>query len=153
MNYEVQVRHSERRHIAAVRFRARVEEIGARMGEALSAVEAYLTAAGVPLEGPAVAVYEPEGEGQFDVAAGFPVQEPIEGDGHVVPVELPEGDVAVTTHTGPYDRLSQAYEAIQAWMREHGHEPAISMWEEYYSPPDTPPSETRTDVFWPLKPR
>jgi effector-binding domain-containing protein len=88
----------------------------------------------------------------FDVAAGFYVESPIDGDGHVVPVELPAGDVARTTHIGPYADLPKAYEAVAARAKQDGRELATEMWEEYYSPPETPPAETRTDVYWPLRP-
>lgn len=44
---------------------------------------------------------------------------------------------------------------IRAWMRENGHEAAAggATWDEYWSEPSTPPSETRTVVIWPLAAR
>jgi effector-binding domain-containing protein len=78
----------------------------------------------------------------------------VEGDCHVVAVELPAGEVACTTHIGPYEGLPQAYEAIEAWMKQHGREAAGStIWEEYLTGPETPPEQTRTDIYGPLKPR
>ena len=62
--------------------------------------------------------------------------------------------MATTTHVGPYEALPQAYEAIQAWMQREGREPANHvMWEEYVTGPETPSAQTRTIVYWPLKPR
>jgi len=55
---------------------------------------------------------------------------------------------------GPYAAPPQAYEAIQAWMRREGREPANHvMWEEYVTGPETPPAQTSSIVYWPLKPR
>ncbi|HLG10574.1 MAG TPA: GyrI-like domain-containing protein [Dehalococcoidia bacterium] len=71
-----------------------------------------------------------------------------------VRADLPAGEVAKTTHVGPYAAPPQAYEAIQAWMRREGREPANHvMWEEYVTGPETPPAQTSSIVYWPLKPR
>jgi effector-binding domain-containing protein len=101
-----------------------------------------------------ISYYEPAGESEFDVSAGFPVDSPIDGDGQVTGLEIPAGEVAFTTHMGAYAELSQAYEAVMAWMNANGRESSEEcvMWEEYWSPPETPPEETRTDIYWPLKP-
>jgi effector-binding domain-containing protein len=154
VSYEIEVKHVDPRPFAAVRFRATVAEMPQHIGEAFGAVMAYLQRIGAPPDGPAVARYDIVAEGDFEVAAGFYVPSPIEGDGHVVPVELPAGDVARTTHIGPYEGLPQAYEAIEAWMKQNDRESAGStMWEEYLTGPETPPEQTRTEIYWPLKPR
>jgi AraC family transcriptional regulator len=64
------------------------------------------------------------------------------------------GEVACTTHIGPYEGLPQAYEAIEAWMKQRRREAAgLTIWEEYLTGPETQPEQTRTDIYWPLKPR
>jgi effector-binding domain-containing protein len=139
-----------RRDIAVVKFRAAVPEIGQRLGAAFGEVHSYLVRAGVRIAGPAVAFYKP-GPHQFDVAAGFIVPSAVSGDGKVEPSALPACEAAVTTHIGGYDALPAAYAAIQSWMQATGREPAETMWEEYWSGPSTPPDQTRTDIFWPVK--
>jgi effector-binding domain-containing protein len=151
--YEIEARTLEKHNVAAVRFRSKVADMGQHMGAAFGSVMEYLTRNNIPPEGPAVSHYVPVAEGEFDVAAGFLVAGPIDGDGHVVPVELPAGEVAVTTHVGPYDDLPKAYEAIQAWISAEGREPDVAMWEEYVTGPETPPQQTRTIIYWLLKPR
>jgi effector-binding domain-containing protein len=154
MNYDIEVRQVETRPIAAVRFRAKVAELPQHMGAAFGAVMEYLGKTGTTPNGPALSLYDIVGEGEFEVAAGFYVPSPIEGDGHVVPVELPAGEAAFTTHMGSYEGLHEAYAAIQAWIQENGRESAgNTMWEEYFSGPEAPPEETRTDIYCPLKPR
>jgi effector-binding domain-containing protein len=153
VSYEVEVRRLAKHDIAAVKFRASIVELPQHMGAAFGDAMGYLTQNGIRPEGPAVALYSQLGEGVFDVTAGFLVAAPIEGDGHVVPAELPEGEVATTLHVGSYESLTEAYGAIQAWMKREGREPAETMWEEYLSGPEVPPEETRTIVYWPLKPR
>jgi effector-binding domain-containing protein len=154
MSYQVEVRQVEPHHVAAVEFRANAVDMPKNIGAAFQTVVDYLSKAGIQPTGPAVARYSlPDDNGVFHVAAGFYVDAPFEGDGNVIPVELPAGDAACTTHIGPYQSLPQAYEAIFAWAKQNGRDTDTIMWEEYHSPPETPPSETRTEVYWPLKPR
>lgn len=151
MTYEIRAEPGERRYMAAVEFTCGAEDMPVRLQQAFADVERYAGSTGVVLAGPAVARYTPPQDGVFGVAAGFYVPEPVPGDGHVVCIELPQGDVARTTHTGQYEALPQAYNAIFEWMDANGREPDSIMWEEYHSSPDTPISEARTEIFWPMK--
>jgi len=154
MSYTIDVKKTPGFHLAAVKFRASVPEMAQQMAQAFGSVMQYLGRAGLQTQGGAVAVYEQEAGDVFDVSAGFVVPGPIEGDGLIVDVEVPAAEVAYTTHIGPYEALPQAYAAIQTWMQQNGREAADTpMWEEYHSGPEVPPTETRTDVYWPLKPR
>ena len=154
MDYKVELKDLERQDIAVVRFRARPEEVGEKVGEAFQAVVDYLAETGGHIKGPAIAVYDQAGDDAFEVAAGFPVLAPVQGDGHVVPSELPAVHAAVTEHIGGYDELPRAYEAIGAWMRANRYTALdTKMWEEYWSEPSSPPEETRTVVIWPVKPQ
>jgi effector-binding domain-containing protein len=152
MAYEIEVKTLTKHDVAAVKFRAAVSELPQHMGPAFGAVLEYLARNGIQPEGPAVASYVPLPDNVFDVAAGFLVAAPIEGDGHVVKVELPAAEVVTTEHVGPYEGLPQAYQAIQGWLQREGREPGELMWEEYLTGPETPPAETRTIVYWLLKP-
>jgi effector-binding domain-containing protein len=154
MDYHIEAKTLPKHDLAAVKFRAAVAEMPQQMGAAFGAVMPYLTRNGIQPEGPAAALYTMTSrEEVFDVAAGFLVAAPIEGDGHVVAVELPAGEVATTTHVGPYESLPRAYAEIQGWLAQHDRRPADTMWEEYVTGPETPPAETRTIIYWPMKPR
>ena len=79
---------------------------------------------------------------------------PVEGDGNVVPYELPACEAATTTHIGSYGALGDAYAAIEAWMKDNRREPLGNiMWDEYWSGPEVPEDQARTEVFQPLKAR
>lgn len=137
------------RHLAVVQFHAKLEEFPQMMGPAFAKVAEYLVRAEVPIAGPAVAHYVMHGE-DFDVSAGFEVASPVPGDGMVVPFELPATEVAMLTHMGGYDTLADAYEALHMGAVERGRVLQEStMWEEYWSPPETPPEETKTIICWP----
>ena len=62
--------------------------------------------------------------------------------------QTPGGRNMTATHIGPYDTVSETYELMTAAMKRQGLSGAKDMWESYLSPPDTPPSEIRTDLIW-----
>jgi effector-binding domain-containing protein len=155
MTYDVSMSTEKGRHLAVTRFDARpaVDDMGQKSAAAFGTVAGYLARIGVPVAGPAVSVYEMEGD-LFHVAAGFVVEGPFEPGEGVEPLQMPEREVMTTTHVGPYDELGKAYDALKQAARAQGREVEETglMWEEYWSGPEAPPEETRTVVFWPVKP-
>lgn len=152
MPYRISIEKTKRQPTAQIAFRARDQELPAKFPEVFGEVASYLGRHGIPFEGPAFASYVMNGD-EFQVEAGFLVKEKVPGEGRVVPGELPECEAARTTHVGPHESMTEAYDAIQAWATENGHELQEPMWEFYFSGPSTPPSEVRTEIYWPLKPK
>ncbi len=152
MSYRVAIEDAAPRPAAGIRFRvSSAEEIAGKIGEAFGAVMKQLADEDVETQGPAFALYDILGDGEFDVLAGFVVPSPVEGGGGVEAAELPGGTEAWTMHVGPYMSLPDAYEAIRVHVESHGGVLSQDlMWEEYLSPPETPPEETLTVVHWPL---
>ena len=67
-------------------------------------------------------------------------------------MELPAGEVVTTTHIGPYERWTAAYEAIVSWADHEGMAlDEVVAWEEYWSGPEVPESLHRTVICWPLQ--
>ena len=151
MRYSVKLTRQPHRHLAVVKFRATVSDMSTQIGAAFGDVTQYLIKNHIPCAGPAVAHYTMIVDG-FDVAAGFAVPRRIDGDGHVVPFELPRCEAASTTHVGPYAKLPEAYAAIQKWIVARDRKPAASgMWEQYLDPPTVDPAKMRTEIIWPLQ--
>jgi AraC family transcriptional regulator len=96
-----------------------------------------------------VAEFEPP---QIEFEAGVVVDGlTAYGEGRVQPVQLPGGELAVACHVGPYELLSQTYEAMQRWIAEQGRTASGPMWEVYLDDPDTTPmDQLRTEVVIPL---
>jgi AraC family transcriptional regulator len=108
---------------------------------------------GIALAGLPFTRYVEMGPGMVTMEPGMRVTSPgASGQGEVVADTLPGGPAAATTHIGPYDRLSEAYAAIEQWMEAEGLVPAGAPWESYETDPaDYPdPKDWKTEVFWPL---
>jgi effector-binding domain-containing protein len=146
----IQVVHEVGRRLAVTSFSWSHEDVTERMCAAFSAVAGYLARHGVRITGPAVGCYEKAGDG-FTVSAGFVVDDVVEGDETVHPLTLPPGDTITTMHVGPYERLGEAYDALQDFAAQH-HLVLDQhlMWEEYHSEPDVDPELVMTRVTWPV---
>lgn len=139
---------------AVVRATVPVAELPAWFGAAYHTVAQFLGMRSDYPAGPPFARYHMAGPGRFDVEAGFPTRTAVEGDGEVHGVTLPAGPAARTVHVGPYDRMVPAYEALRAWIADHGGIPAGDPWETYLSDPVSQPDpETwRTRIVQPYRP-
>lgn len=153
MDYEVTIEHEAGRFLAVRSFEAAPEEMGGKQSQAFGRVAAHLGAIGVPVAGTAISCYA-MGDRTFHVWSGFVVGGPVPAGDGVESLQLPEVDVASTTHVGPYEQLGRAYEALRAGAAAQGRQvdESAMMWEEYLTGPDTPPDEITTVVHWPLEP-
>lgn len=153
MPYDVLIVHEPGRDLAVTPFETTPEEIGQLIGPASERVSRYLAERGAPPAGPAVAYYERGPEGLI-VAVGYSVPRPIPVEGDVIMLHLPDADVVTTTHTGSFEDLAKAYEALRHGAAEQGRavEEAGGMWEEFWSDTGNPNEHSRIEVFWPLAP-
>jgi effector-binding domain-containing protein len=131
-----------------------VAEIGPWLVETFGRVAGVVTARGSYPSGPPFARYHRLAADGFAVEAGFPVSTAIEADGDVRPSQLPGGPVAVIVHTGPYEQMEPAYEALASWISSRGGEPAGDPWEVYFSDPasEPDPATWRTEIVQPYRP-
>lgn len=148
----------ERREIAAqnilfVRLRAGRHEIANAIGEGLGKAFPYSQRLGLAIAGRPFTRYLSTGPGLFSIEVGMPVATAPQGEGVVEVGTLPAGPVAVATHAGPYDQLSETYAALERWIESNGYRIGGAPWESYITDPaDHPdPADWRTEVYWPLE--
>ena len=67
----------------------------------------------------------------MDIDFGVQVPHPFDPAGNVRCIETPSGEVAKTVHIGPYDRLSDAHDAIHAWCAANNRKIGKASWEIY----------------------
>jgi effector-binding domain-containing protein len=146
--------------VASIRGTVRIADLGQAMDDRITALSGYLRRHGARAAGPPFVRYHTFGETETDMEFGVPVGESVAGEGRVAAGELPGGPAVATWHIGPHDRLGEAYARIDAWLKEHGREPAGPAWEVYYwldpsqhhgpaSMPD--PASWRTQLIQPIK--
>jgi effector-binding domain-containing protein len=150
--YEIEVKEVEARPTLVIRATASPVKIPTLFGEFFSELYEYVGPRAQPEGGPFGRYFEVR-EDSIDFEAGVVLSAPIEGRGRIEASELPAGSVAVTWHVGPYETLTEAYSAVETWMKECGRAPAGPMWEVYWSDPqkDVDPTTWRTEIFWPIR--
>jgi effector-binding domain-containing protein len=87
----------------------------------------------------------------LDIEAGFLVSHKVAGEGGIEAGEIPAGKYACGTHIGPYDQIEPLYTALKQWAEAQGYQTIGTAYEWYFSTPETPPAEIKTEVWFPLK--
>jgi effector-binding domain-containing protein len=155
MAYECSIRQVAAQPAMSVRGAATVADLSRTIGEFLTEVWSHVQNHGGMLAGPPFTRYHMVDGERLDLEAGLPVAAPIPTGGRVRPSELPGGEVAVTTHVGPYDGLVIAGAALATWTAAQHREAAGPNWEVYVTDPgaEPDPARWRTDIFKPLAPK
>ena len=140
----------------AVKRKVKPAEIAQNLGEMFGLVHLTAQKLGAALAGPPFARYLDCPPGLWTIEAGMPLAASVgttEGS-EVVAITLPAGPAAVTVHSGPYDKLSEAHAAIQQWIEKQGLSIAGAPWESYRTDPaEYPdPKDWKTEVVFPLTP-
>ena len=143
------------RPFAYVSLKSSLAQMPQTMGQGFGTLAQKFAEAGARMAGDPLAHYT-----DFDAtSATFDLGFPVETDD--VPAlraaglsigETPDGQNMTATHVGPYDTVSMTYDLMMAAMKRQGLLGSKDMWESYLSPPDTPPSEIRTNVIWHVEP-
>jgi AraC family transcriptional regulator len=151
--------------VLVIRRRVKLSEIGSTLAAVLPSVFMHAQQTGAAIAGQPFTRYVEWGPGLVTIEAGLPVvasgnhsndggpaSTGASGGSEIVADCLPGGPVATVTHSGPYEKLSEAHAAIQQWIEAQGLLAAGAPWEIYTTDPaDYPdPQDWKTDVFWPL---
>lgn len=145
MGHDIEIVERQPQFAAVVIGRAAHDAVGGFIGAALDDVLGAVGESSVT--GPPFCRIDVDGDG-FLLEAGFPIAQPIEGIGRVVPSRLPGGETATVMNVGPYDTVPPAYFAIEQWMSDNGACAAGRPWESYLDGSDVP--QPRTLVCWPF---
>lgn len=129
--------------------------IGAAVSDAFCTLGAALDQAKVNPAGPPMARYRNIADGRITIDLGFPVQEAALASLRAAGLQTGMtggGQAMRALHLGSYEELKRTYDAVLDAIHAAGREPGEEMWERYFSGPDTPPGQSRTEVLWPVKP-
>jgi AraC family transcriptional regulator len=153
MAYSITKKEIAPQPVLVVRRKVKPSEIASTLAEVLGQVFMYAQASGIALVGQPFTRYLEWGPGLLTIEAGLPVTfHAGASSGEVKTETLPGGFAATTTHSGPYDKLTEAHAAVQQWIEAKGLSAAGAPWEVYVTDPaDYPdPKDWKTEIYWPL---
>jgi effector-binding domain-containing protein len=145
--YEIRIQRLDAVPLAVIRRQARAADLSRVVPECCGLVWTAVRAQGTKA-GRHVAVYW---DGSIRLEVGVELFGSFTEDANVVRSSTPAGEVASTTHFGPYGGLGAAHHAVHEWCRANGRQLAGPKWEIYghwLSEWDTDPSKIRTDVYY-----
>jgi effector-binding domain-containing protein len=96
------------------------------MGKAVEKISQALKEKKVKTAGAAMAIFHDDPKttdiqkAQFEVC--IPISGKVKGEGEVKGKELATGAFACITHSGPAEKLPEAYSAVLKWIEENGYQ-------------------------------
>ncbi|MEW5720807.1 MAG: GyrI-like domain-containing protein, partial [Chloroflexota bacterium] len=151
MSYNCELKQQPAQPALTVRTRAAVQDLPQLFGKTYGAIMQYLGELGEQPAGMPFAAYYNMDMQNLDIEIGFPVARKFPGKGEIRAGEFPGGKLASVLHIGPYDQCAPAYDALTQWVKDHGYEATGVAYEIYFSDPNTPPQEIKTEIVFPLK--
>lgn len=151
MSYHCELKTQAPQPALSVRTHATAQDLPSLFGRVYGGIMQYLQELGEQPAGMPFAAYYSLDMENLDVEVGFPVAHKVNGKGEIQASEFPGGRLASVLHLGPYDQVGPAYDALLQWIKDHGLETTGVVYELYYSGPETPPQETKTEIVFPLK--
>ena len=153
MSVSVSLQTVRPRTLAAVRREVAPGAVGSAWGPAVGKVWDFIRGQpGLWTHGHNIFVYHHSSRPGAPILCDFGVEvtRTFETAGEVYATDTPEGEAAVAVYHGPYDGLSEAYNAIEEWMDANRKEAAGHSW-EIYGEPTPDPAQTETTVVHLLK--
>ena len=164
MSLEIEVRELETRPTICVRDKVARKEIERHLAVLISRLDDHLQANDLTADGPPYARYHNFGAVRrinVDLEVGLPlksgatVAEDEHGDaseGAVLAGRLPAGPAVVARYEGPYAGINEAYDALQSWIEERGHEATAAPWETYLDDLQEAAAAGvwRVEIVWPV---
>ena len=120
------------------------------MDPAIQEIIKTITGQGCQITGPMFSYHHRRPSDTFEFEIGFPVAKAIRESGRVKNSTLPSVKVACAVYQGPYEGLSEAWGAMQRWVREKKLPETGRFFERYLTNPDEvkDPKDYRTELNW-----
>lgn len=151
MAYEVIEKDVPEVLVASVVERVPLTEAGTVIPAAFRALMAAVSPVGYGSGMPGVVYHEMDPTATGDVEAFMPISAAFEPPAGVTVKWMEAAHVASTVHRGPYQQVGSAYEALAAWMDEHGVQPSGPPRELYLNDPhEVGMEEALTEIDWPV---
>lgn len=142
------------RTAAVVRAEVPMTQLTAFFGRAFATVAKEVAEQGRQITGPPFAHYLRMPTDTVLLAAGFPVDLPVQPSGGMEPAVLPGGPAYQALHQGPYETLADTYRELEAKIAADGKHLRGGMWESYLTDPgeEPDPGKWLTQIVQPVAP-
>jgi len=149
---EIRVTEVGEQRVASIREVIPMERIRDFFDAAFRELAQVVQAQDAVITGPPFARYRGRPAQTVDVEVGFPVAQPVPGDGRVRASTLPAARTVQAEHVGPYEGLADTYDEVHRWIGEHHLTATDEMWEIYLTGPESgsEPASWRTQVVQPI---
>ncbi len=151
--YDVIIKKVDPQQVASVR---RLIPEPQMVGQMFEALYTGLVKQGAKPAGPASAIWHDmeHKEQEWDAEVVVAVTQAVSAGGEVQMVQLPGTEMACTIHSGSYEDLPQAYQALMSWIESNGYQITAGMREIYHrgpGPEPTDPSSYVTEIQVPVE--
>jgi effector-binding domain-containing protein len=126
-DFHAGVQNVKMQRLMVIEFQTKMDQITEKMLFVLPKVSHYLTEKKrLPLGSPWFCVLKIQGD-MMRVQAGYPVSEPLEGAGNIVPVTIPASLMEVAVHHGSWAKMYLTIQAMEKWIKDNGFTPKFSI--------------------------
>jgi effector-binding domain-containing protein len=140
---DVEVLRAPERITAVVRATTEFANLATTIRRTLDQVYAFLPTADLKPWGHNIVLYR---EMVMNIEVGVEVPRRFESAGAVVCSVLPAGEVARTVHVGPYSRMREGYDRLDAWLTANGRSMRGPNW-EVYGDWDEDEAKLQTEIY------
>lgn len=152
VSYQIKLLELPDQPTLVMRTTTQVEKLPEFFGKAFGGIMGYLDELEEYPSGMPFGAYFNLVMSALEIEAGFPVARKIDGKGEIQAGMIPGGKFISTIHTGPYDSLKSAYDALVQWASKNGYEPSGVAYEYYLNDPSADSSiQAETEIRFPIK--
>lgn len=136
MDYEVSTARLPATNALAIRATVAVRDLPSFIEQAFHELTTLLHAEGAQPIDPPFVRYHSFSPQAVEAEAVMCCASPVQGKGRAVPLILEASEAAIVRHVGPYTQIGPAYDALEAWLNEHGKHATQAPREVYLTRPD-----------------
>lgn len=155
MIYEIHTRHVSAQAVLSIRAVVPTSELIQFFDTACEEIGAHLAQLGMTPAGPAMSLWH-SAPGQIpnasDIETCLPVNQLVSASGRMSSRELPGGLEAFTVHSGGYENMVDAFDAVWKWIEAEGYEMTGPPRDVVLIGPGhtSDPAAYRTEVVYPI---
>ena len=150
---EIKIVQVESRPALAIRTKCSFAELSGKFDEIYSEIGIYFKKNNLKVIWGPFGIYHSVSPEEIDLEAGFPVEGDPKGNGRIYALNTYSGKAVMTTFTGPYEKLKEAWGVFAKLVDAEGHKLAGPCFEVYITDPEEEPDSSKwiTELYTPIE--